>query len=153
MTIKKADIKDINELYKLELSLFKKENFPLSKSSLRYHIKNNLIYVARVQSDIVGYILVLVKRKVAKIYSLGIKKEHRGKKIAQLLIKEALTQLQEMKFLKTVLEVRVDNSDAIALYENFGFKTVKKLNSFYLDGCDAYLMGIDNGLQKLHKTI
>ncbi|MCW9067237.1 MAG: GNAT family N-acetyltransferase, partial [Sulfurimonas sp.] len=123
------------------------------KSSLRYHIQNNLIYVVRVQSEIVGYILVLIKRKVAKIYSLGVKKEHRGKKIAHLLISESLKQLYEMKFFKTVLEVRVDNNNAITLYENFGFKTIKKINSFYLDGCDAYLMEIYNGLQKLHKTI
>ncbi len=83
MTIRRALGSDVKKLYELEKKLFSKENFPLSQSSIRYHIKNNLLYLSESDGNIVGYILVLIKRKNAKLYSIGVDETHRGKKIAK----------------------------------------------------------------------
>lgn len=140
MILRKAETSDIAKMYKLEQELFSEENYPLSKSSLRYHQKNNLIYLAQVEEEIVGYILVLVRRRVAKVYSLGVSVAFRGQHISLELFKLTCMELLSMGFKELVLEVRTDNKAAIALYEKLGFRVQKVLKSFYLDGCDAYLM-------------
>lgn len=146
MKVTKASLEDLNELYTLEQILFEAVNFPLSKSSFRYHIKNNLLYTAKINNKIVGYILVLIKRKIAKIYSIGVLQEYRGQQISKSLLQKALDVLQVLGFERTCLEVRSDNSLAVALYEQYGFQVKKQLDSFYLDACNAYFMEKGNGL-------
>jgi ribosomal-protein-alanine N-acetyltransferase len=41
------------------------------------------------------------------------------------------------------LEVRCSNNDAVRLYEKLGFIIRQKLNAYYRDGEDAYLMAIE----------
>lgn len=140
---------DVSKLFSLEQELFKKENFPLSYTSFYYHIKNNLLYVAEVDKKIVAYILVLIKRKKAKIYSIGVSNQFRGQKISSKLLATALVKLKKLSFKRVVLEVRVDNNNAIELYKKFGFKIQKLSKSFYLDGCDANIMELENVNQAL----
>jgi ribosomal-protein-alanine N-acetyltransferase len=96
--------------------------------------------LAEVDGNVAGYVLVLIKRANAKLYSIGVSEAYRGKKIAPNLLEVILKELLALGFEKILLEVRTDNKVAIALYENFGFSIKKELKAFYLDGCDAYLM-------------
>jgi len=143
MTIRKAEQRDIALLYCLEQKLFSADNFPLSKKSFAYHIRNNLLYVAEIDGDIIGYVLVLIKRNNAKLYSIGISEFYRGRKIAKKLLELVFKELVTLGFKRLLLEVRVDNGAAISLYKKMGFYVVKNLKAFYLDGCDAYLMELD----------
>lgn len=140
MKIRKVELHDASELFALEQKLFLSENYPLSKSSFYYHIKNNMLFVVEIDKKIAGYILVLIKRKNPKLYSIGVEAQFRGKKIAQKLLGFSIKELSNMGFKSLLLEVRVDNKAAINLYEKIGFVIKKNLNKFYLDGCDAYLM-------------
>lgn len=140
MKIRKAELSDASELFALEQKLFLSENYPLSRGSFYYHIKNNMLFVAEVDKKIVGYILVLIKRKNPKLYSIGVKEEFRGKKIAQKLLEFSIKELSKIGFDSLLLEVRIDNDAAINMYKKIGFTLKKRLNGFYLDGCDAYLM-------------
>ncbi|MCK9454702.1 MAG: ribosomal protein S18-alanine N-acetyltransferase [Sulfurimonas sp.] len=142
MKIRKALKSDTSSLYALEGELFTKENYPLSRASFAYHVKSNLLYVAEVEGKIVGYILVLIKRKNAKLYSIGVAKAYRNRKISQELLKSILKELLSLGFEALLLEVRTDNEAAMALYKKIGFNERKKLKAFYLDGCDACLMEI-----------
>lgn len=99
-----------------------------------------MLFIAEVDNVIAGYILILIKRKTPKLYSIGVKEEFRGKKIAQRLLEFSIKELSGIGFKSLLLEVRVDNKAAISLYEKIGFSVKKSLNEFYLDGCDAYLM-------------
>jgi len=149
MTLREANTSDVTALYDLERELFSSENYPLSKGSFYYHTKNSLMLLAEVDSVIAGYILVLIKRRDAKLYSIGVKNSFRGQGISQALLKLASKHLKLLGFKKFVLEVRVDNIIAIALYEKNNFKVVKSLKAFYKDGCDAYLMELNYGSEKL----
>lgn len=140
MILRKALNSDVSRLFALEQEIFEAENFPLSRASFAYHVKNNLVFVAEIDGNMAGYTLALIKRVHAKIYSIGVSKLHRGKKIAPKLFEAAIDELISMGFKTIVLEVRTDNEIAIALYKNFGFSVKKTLKAFYLDGCDAYLM-------------
>ncbi|MBU1216729.1 ribosomal protein S18-alanine N-acetyltransferase [bacterium] len=144
MIIRRALPSDVSKLFALEQELFTAENFPLSRGSFSYHVKNNLLYVAEIDGKIAGYILALVKRTKAKVYSIGVSHAFRGKKIASKLLKIIMTELNSMNFKQIVLEVRTDNKAAIALYLNFGFEIKKTVPFFYRDGRDAYIMEFGN---------
>ncbi|WP_372999703.1 ribosomal protein S18-alanine N-acetyltransferase [Sulfurimonas sp.] len=143
MIIRKAQSKDASNLFTLEQELFNLADYPLSKASFTYHIRNNMLYIAESNGIILGYILVLIKRRNAKLYSIGVAQEHRGKKISIKLFNVILNSLEMMEFKELFLEVRVSNRVAISLYEQLGFSVLKSLKDFYRDGCDAYLMGIN----------
>lgn len=143
MTVRRAESCDVSKLYALEQKLFSIENYPLSRGSIAYHVRNNLLYIAEIDGDIAGYILVLIKRKNAKLYSIGISEAYRGKKIAQKLLGFISDEILSLGFIGLLLEVRTDNEAAIALYEKVGFNVVKRLKAFYRDGCDAYLMELN----------
>ncbi|MDA3946140.1 MAG: GNAT family N-acetyltransferase [Helicobacteraceae bacterium] len=141
MKIRQALSSDCAKLYALENELFSMENFPLSRRSFYYHINHNLLYVAVTDDgDIAGYVLALVRRRDPKLYSLGVAKTYRGGGVAGMLMKRVFKELTSRGFKRTLLEVRCDNTRAIALYRTFGFSLIKELNAFYRDGCDAYLM-------------
>lgn len=140
MTIRPAITQDATQLYTLEQELFTQENYPLSYGSFVYHIKNNLLYIAKEDTFLLAYILILIKRKKAKIYSFGVSTHFRGKGTASLLLQESLKKLHFLGFTAVLLEVRTDNTNAINLYKKFGFIIIKRVSSFYLDRCDAYIM-------------
>lgn len=146
MILRHAQSNDAKELFSLEKRLFKEENYPLSLASFKYHIKHNCLYVAEIEEKIVGYVLVLIKRKKAKLYSLGVDDRFRGQGISTQLLKRALDEVVALGFEKMLLEVRTDNKSALALYKKFGFQTIKKEARFYRDGCDAYIMSLDLNL-------
>lgn len=154
MTLRKALPGDLRGLYLLEQALFETENFPLSKQSLYYHLRHNLLYLAQSETgEIAGYVLALVRRKNAKIYSLGVAQNFRGNKLAQELMLLAMKELESLGFKRSLLEVRTDNQGAISLYKSLGFSVTKKLKAFYRDGCDAYLMEAKNDGEKLSGTL
>lgn len=143
MILKTAQSSDAKELFALEQTLFSEANYPLSYSSFRYHIKNSLLYLAVIDEKIAGYILVLIKRKDAKIYSLGVDSRYRSMGISSKLLQVALHEIKNRGFKKIMLEVRSDNEKALALYKKFEFKIEKKETAFYRDGCDAFIMALD----------
>ncbi len=141
MKIRQAHPSDSAKLSTLEEELFGVANYPLSRRSFYYHIRRNLLYVAETdEGTIAGYILALVRRRDPKLYSLGVSKAYRGSGTAKLLMETMFKELTSRGFKHTLLEVRCDNTRAIALYRNFGFSVTKQLKAFYRDGCDAYLM-------------
>lgn len=142
MIIRKANTSDVSKLYALEKEIFTAENFPLSRDSFYYHVKNNLLYIAEIDGNIAAYTLVLVKRRDAKLYSIGVSHSYRGKNIALKLLQTIMHELFLMGFKQILLEVRIDNKVAIALYKKLGFHINRTLKEFYLDKCNAYLMSL-----------
>jgi ribosomal-protein-alanine N-acetyltransferase len=136
--IRKASIKDIKELVEIEKEIFDDNNFPLSRSCFYYHIKRSILLVYEEEGKIIGYILWLKRENYYRLYSIGVRKEYQGKSIAQKLLDYSFSILNDKK--KYTLEVRSDNFRAINFYKRNGFKVVKILKSYYLDGVDGYKM-------------
>jgi len=135
--ITQAQIGDLNELYDLECSLFTIEEFRLSKSSIRYHLKYNSIFICKDKNSIVGYILWLKRKKYFRLYSLGIMEKYRSQGIAKELLEYSFNILLIDKYR---LEVNCKNYKAISLYEKYGFVIQKVLKDYYGILEDGYLM-------------
>jgi len=108
-------------------------------------------YVAEVNNSVVGYVMArveltfgyLVKRltRVGHVISIAVLPEYRRRGIGRALMNACMKALkEEYKASEVYLEVRVSNLPAIKLYESLGFKVVKVLESYYLNGESAYLM-------------
>jgi len=130
MKIKLAKISDINELFFIEKELFYDDSSSLSKSSFSYHLKKNIIYKIEIDKKIVAYILWLKRKSYYRLYSFAILKEYQGKGLGKSLLEFSLNSLNKDVF---ELEVRTSNTNAIKLYEKFGFKRMKILKDFYDD--------------------
>lgn len=124
--ISRAISKDVKELFKLEKSVFKADDFALSKRSFYYHIRQNLLLVAKKDDEILGYILVFYRLKIPRIYSLAVSKKARNLGIGSLLLNDVLSNFATLR-----LEVKKSNKKAIKLYKKFGFKIIKKLPKYY----------------------
>jgi len=84
---------------------------------------------------------VYFKRKnssIVRLYSICIVPEFSGRGIAQIYLSERINSFQNFKTI--VLEVREGNKKAVYLYEKLGFKTIKKLKSYYPDNEDGLRM-------------
>ncbi len=140
MIIRPAEAADLGALTALETALFRDADFPLTRRAFRYHLGHSLLLVAQEREHLCGYVLVLLHRRVPKLYSLGVAKACRGKGLGASLLAAALEELAAAGGECTRLEVRCDNAAALALYRRFNFEEIRRLPGFYRDGADALLM-------------
>ncbi|MGP3667002.1 MAG: ribosomal protein S18-alanine N-acetyltransferase [Candidatus Bathyarchaeota archaeon] len=102
--------------------------------------------------EVVGYIMVRVETgfsdfhkfkliRKGHVVSIAVLPEHRLKGVGKSLLLTAMEKMVERyKCQETFLEVRVSNFPAISLYKKLGYREIKRIPYYYLDGEDAYLM-------------
>src|SRR5690606_30637296 len=76
----------------------------------------------------------------ARLYSMIVSPEHRGRGVARALLAEAEAAARERGSVSLRLEVREDNRPAIALYESEGYEAVGAAPAYYEDGGGAIRM-------------
>ena len=145
---KKEDIPIVMYINKVSLP----ENYP--EWFFEEHLERwgEAFYVAEVGGKVVGYVMsrvefgapYVVEGSIVKkghIVSIAVLEGYRRRGIGRRLMENALRSLKEVYECKEVyLEVRVSNLPAIRLYEKLGFRKVRVIPMYYLDGEDAYLM-------------
>ncbi len=81
--------------------------------------------------------------KKAHLVSIAVLDAHRKNGIGEtLLLKGMQAMKEEYGAPEFILEVRISNTAAVAMYEKHGFKKIKTLNSYYRDGEDAFMMAL-----------
>lgn len=94
--------------------------------------------VALDRTLVVGALNTLLRRDghTARLYSLAVDPQQRGRGIGGLLIRQLVEHLSPAITVLS-LEVRSDNLAARALYERLGFTLHENLPGYYLDGGDG----------------
>ncbi len=86
------------------------------------------------EEELVGFVLNGIDTagnlKVAYNTANGILPEYRGYKLSYQLYEYSIEQLKQAGVGKIMLEVIEQNIPAIKIYENFGFRVIRKLNSY-----------------------
>jgi len=109
--------------------------------------------VAEEDGELVGYIMCRIETGLPDFGLLGIAKrghvisiavlpEHQRKGIGTALVKEAMAGMRVHRAKECYLEVRINNTSGVKLYEKLGFEVSKVVHSYYADGEDAYLMSL-----------
>lgn len=139
--VRHAARRDLESLVKLE------EGFPgdrISRASLSRLLSRESaeIFVAESGSEVVGDAIVLFRSgfKTARLYSMIVSPDWRGRGVARSLLAAAETAARERGSVSLRLEVREDNRPAIALYRNHGYQVVGAASDYYEDGGGAVRM-------------
>jgi ribosomal-protein-alanine N-acetyltransferase len=148
--IREAVMSDLDKIIEINLRSLP-EHYP------RYFWEQHLIewgrifLVADVGGEVVGYMMNRIEEdegffkgdfvRRGHVVSIAVLEEYRRRGIGRALMLEGMTRMKDLYGAQeVVLEVRVSNGPAINLYRSLGFKVVRILKGYYLDGEDAYLM-------------
>lgn len=105
------------------------------------NLKENTIFVLKDNEKQVGFIIFNIVIDTADIYFLYIDKEHRSKNLGYFLSLESINYLKQNLNVKDFfLEVNVNNTKAINLYNRLDFKKIRIIKNYYEDGSDAICM-------------
>ncbi len=139
--VRTAERRDLESLVRLE------EGFPgdrISRASLSRLLSREsaVIFVAQAGDEVVGDAIVLFRSgfKTARLYSMIVSPQWRGRGVARSLLAAAEAAARERGSVSLRLEVREDNRPAIALYRNHGYEVVGAASDYYEDGGGAIRM-------------
>ena len=143
--ISHAKTNDVKALVELEQLVFVPSDGMLNQRSFRYHIQKqkNVLLLAKSEESsyqLKGYILVLLHKHSARIYSLAVSPEHQMRGIGRELIKESIKRVLKKGIMTISLELRKDNSSALHLYESLGFIVSGFRPDYYQCKDDAIVM-------------
>ncbi|WGL15264.1 GNAT family N-acetyltransferase/peptidase C39 family protein [Microbulbifer bruguierae] len=140
--IRPANERDIDALYALEQASFSGDR--LSRRRFRHWVRadNRVFLVAEQDHQLLGYVLVLLRRgtRLARLYSLAVGPAGRGKGIGKALLTSAEDASSRSGRLYMRLEVAEQNSPAIALYQQLGYRTFGSYANYYEDAGNALRM-------------
>ncbi len=137
MSVRKSDlyniipmsIDDLNNVYDLEIESY---DFPWTKEILRdcilYKYDAFTIYFNNI---LVGYIIAKIAFPETHILNLTISKNFRQKGLGTSLIKLIMNDSIIRGTEDIILEVRVNNHEALALYQKLDFKKVGVRKGYY----------------------
>lgn len=134
---------DLLEIANVNLRCFRKgENY--SKSTFNYLLNEPRSVAYKTETDkgrIAGFVFVLLNEDgAAHITTLGVAPEHRRRGIARRMLVHLDTALKMKGISTVVLEVRVSNFHAQELYLGAGYAVAQRVERYYSNGEDGYLM-------------
>lgn len=139
ISIRPALLSDLDGLVTLENASFSTDK--LSRRSFRHWLttEHRALLVAEVEQHVAGYILIIYHpgTRLARIYSLAVSPQQRGTGIAKALMTAGEQAALDDGRLYLRLEVGIDNTPAIKLYEALGFKKFGLYRDYYQDHKDA----------------
>jgi ribosomal protein S18 acetylase RimI-like enzyme len=148
LEIDRANFGDRLELFALECQCFD-QKIRFSRQQLSYLLKSPRveIYVMRNGGQIIAEAIFLKRKtkggEVARLYSLAVKPEYRGRGYSKQLLGKSLAALRQQNILMIYLEVETENRTAIGLYQSLGFAPVKLLKDYYQPTRDGLKMKLN----------
>ena len=139
-TCRTARLDDLPALEALEARCFDSDR--ISRRQLRHLITraNAKVLVAVCDGELLGDVVVLFNRatSTARLYSIAVSPDARGKGVARLLVNkaEAVAWSHHRAWIR--LEVRKDNSASIGLFESLGYHRFGQYHHYYEDHADAW---------------
>ena len=137
--IRPARLQDLEALVAIENRSFDVDRF--SRRSFRYLLTkaNAETLVYEQQERVLAYVMLLFNTgtSLARLYSLAVDPELRGRGVGSALIAAAEESAVAHDCIYLRLEVRQDNVTAIRLYEKLGYKRIGSLPDYYEDHMEA----------------
>jgi len=147
-------IKDIDQVYSIEVETFPK---PWSKTSFVSQLlgrRSNIYLVAKNNNEVIGYTGIVKKNKSGHITTIAVRSDFKRKKIGTLLLISLIRKAIKRGIKRLFLEVRQSNIIAQKFYERFNFFTAGKIRGYYSDsGEDALVMVVDDITNHEYKDI
>ena len=140
MVIREMRVCDISAIAELEKVCF---SDPWSEKSIASELENTFSYwlVAEDNGCIAGYVGSQSVLDSADMMNLAVSPAYRRQGVGEMLVEALIAYLQKKKIIALLLEVRVSNAPAIALYQKMGFEQVGRRPRYYHNPReDAYIL-------------
>lgn len=153
--IRKAKLEDLIHVMEINRNALPENYSPEFFSSLLEE-HGQYFLVAEREGHLIGYVMCRIEtgfsfsaslqsplRPRGHIVSLAVDPDHRRQGIGEALMLAALEEMRKHGIKESYLEVRVDNTPAIATYEKLGYTKSKRVDLYYADGTSAYVMTLN----------
>jgi [ribosomal protein S18]-alanine N-acetyltransferase len=140
-TIRRANTTDAAALIALENSVFQSDR--MSARQFRRHLhapaQTTQFLIAERDAVVLGAACIFFRhaQRLARLYSLAVAPIARGQGIGEALLRASIAHARQHGAQSLRLEVRTDNTSAIALYEKLGFAKIAHLAHYYADQGDG----------------
>ena len=144
-TYRQANAFDLPVFVSLDKELFPYSPWSASqyKEEFSSPTRHFVVAVDEAQS-IIGYAGVFAPGGAeADVLTVGVVPTHRGKGIAKALMALITDWAKEQGSIAMMLEVKVDNIEAIGLYESLGYAKLNTRKDYFGAGLDALVMRLD----------
>jgi ribosomal-protein-alanine N-acetyltransferase len=132
---------DLPEVLIIERASF---TMPWSRGAFLYELEQNQVarcWVGREDGRVVGYICLWQVADELHVTNVAVHPHARRRGIARALLESVFVHARGSGSRMVLLEVRPSNTEAIPLYESFGFRVVGRRRGYYYDtGEDALVM-------------
>ena len=99
--------------------------------------------VAEAADEVVGYAVASIVADIAELQRIAVDADHRRGGLATELLGAIVERAREADADRLLLEVREDNTGALAFYAAAGFAEVGRRSRYYGDGTTAIVLGLD----------
>ena len=142
VSIRVAGAADIDAIDAIEGRSFTQDRFPRRNLERLLKSPSALVLLARTGERPSGYAALLFRKgaAVARLYSIAVDPDERGKGVADALLAAAGRRSAARGAGRLRLEVRPSNRAAQRLYERAGFAVIDRKAGYYGDGEDAIRM-------------
>lgn len=139
MEITEMTLTDLEQMKNTLYSDF--DNF-WSYNVLKQELENDktTYIIAKEKNEVVGFAGLSVVFDEATLNNIVVKKSCRGRGIGGELLETLIEICTHLNVKSFTLEVNVENTPAINLYEKFGFKNLGIRKKYYNNSTDAYIM-------------
>ena len=145
ITYREANAFDLPVFFSLYKELFPYSTWSASQYKEEFSTPTRHFVVAiDEQQSIVGYAGVFAPGAAeADILTVGVVPEHRGKGIAKALMGLITDWAKVQGSTAMMLEVKVDNPEAIGLYESLGYSKLNIRKDYFGTSLDAQVMRLE----------
>ncbi len=141
ITCEKMQKADAVAAYEIEKTV--QDGWSLTVIESTFNFSSNICFVAKINGEIAAFCCFEKVLNTANLNALSTKAQHRRKGIAKALLQYAFEALKLEGVNNFQLEVRSENTAAIALYKNLGFLQNGMRKAFYsAPKDDALLMAL-----------
>ena len=132
MMIRRMEKRDLLQVEAIETALFSdawsEQGF---EDTLNSPYVISLVAIDEAEDTILGYIIMYVSFEEGEISNVAVAKSAQNRGIGSALMQAILEKGLEESVTRLILEVRVSNTPAIALYKKFGFTEIGIRRDFY----------------------
>ena len=129
MIIRRMTQDDVKRIAQIESECF---SLPWSESSFEDSLaREDTIFLVCVDEEVVGYVGMYLSFEEGEITNVAVTPSYRKRGCGNLLIRGIKEEAKARNAECIILEVRVSNAPAIALYQKHGFEQIGIRKNFY----------------------